>query len=240
MKMTFSLYRIIFVSMLVGLLGLSWPFDWIFSNPNTESFGGRAWLLKQIQIIKLQADNIDDEVLKLSLLAYVNATKKGMNNKPLLTVIDYSKPSAEKRLWVFDLKNGRALLNTWVSHGKNSGGLNADSFSNSPGSLKSSIGVFMTDASPYIGGNGYSLRLKGLERGINSNAYQRDIVIHGAWYVNPDIIRRYGQIGRSWGCPAVSLDLAKTLIDTIKENTLVFAYYPDQTWLRRSKFLANY
>jgi len=229
----------VFIFILIGLLGLSWPFDWVLSTPNTESFGGHAWLEKQIQIIKLQADNIDSDVLRLSLLAYINATKKGMYNKPLLTIIDYSKPSIEKRLWVFDLKRGRSLLNTWVSHGKNSGGLNSNSFSNSPGSLKSSIGLFMTDSTPYIGGHGYSLRLKGLEYGINNNAYKRDIVIHGAWYVNPDIIRRYGQIGRSWGCPAVSPELVKTLIDTIKENTLVFSYYPDKNWLARSKFLSN-
>jgi L,D-transpeptidase catalytic domain len=109
--------------------------------------------------------------------------------------------------------------------------------SNIPGSLKSSIGVFVTDRGPYIGGNGYSLRMRGLEDGINDNAYRRDIVIHGAWYVNADTIRRYGAIGRSWGCPAVSDSTAKSLIDTIKENTLIFAYYPDKHWLSRSKYV---
>ena len=91
---------------------------------------------------------------------------------------------------------------------------------------------------PYQGGNGYSLRMRGLEQGVNDKAYDRDIVFHGAWYVNPDTIRKYGQLGRSWGCPAVREDLAKPLIDTIKEQTVVFAYYPDKKWLSHSKFLS--
>jgi hypothetical protein len=229
--------QIIFFFALLSLCGFSWPFSWLFSNPNPEKVGSSLWLAKQTQIINAETKNIDQKVLRLSLLAYANARKKGFDSKQLLTVIDYSKPSTEKRLWVFDLKSGRTLFNTWVSHGKNSGGVNASSFSNSPGSLKSSIGVFVT-ADPYIGGNGYSLRMRGLERGINDNAYNRDIVIHGAWYVNPDTIKRYGAIGRSWGCPAVSEGLSKSLINTIKENTVVFAYYPDRKWLNSSTFLS--
>ena len=236
MKIVTFFYRFLFFTSLFGLFAFTWPFEW--SETNQEKLGSSAWLERQINIIKSHS-NIDTQVLKLSLLAYANAAKRGLNNKSVLTVIDYSKPSTEKRLWVFDLKSGRSLINTWVSHGKNSGGINSASFSNSPGSLKSSIGVFVTDWTPYMGGNGYSLRLKGLEAGVNNNAYRRDIVIHGAWYVNSDVIRKYGQIGRSWGCPAVSPALAKTLIDTIKQNTLVFAYYPDQSWLRHSKFLAS-
>ncbi len=230
-------YKVLFLISLIGLLGLSWPFGWLLSNPNKEPFGTNAWLQKQMQILQSQADNINTQVLRLSLIAYMNAKKKGVTNKrELLTVIDYSKPSSERRLWVFDLKNGRTLFNTWVTHGKNSGDVKAYSFSNTNGSLKSSIGVFVTDSS-YMGGNGYSLRLRGLERGINDNAYSRDIVVHGAWYANPDNIKKYGQLGRSWGCPAVGKELARPLIDTIKEDTLLVAYYPDRTWLARSPFL---
>ncbi len=229
--------HIIFSFALLGLFGFIWPFSWLFSNPNPEKIGTSAWINKQVQIIESQTSNIDAKVLRLSLQAYIKARQKGYDNKQLLTVIDYSKPSSERRLWVFDLKKGHTLFNTWVSHGKNSGGMSANSFSNSPGSLKSSLGVFVTDK-PYIGGKGYSLRMRGLERGVNDNAYRRDIVFHGAWYVNPDTIRRYGQVGRSWGCPAVSTDTARSLIDTIKENTVVFAYYPDRKWLNRSEFLA--
>ncbi|TAK72853.1 MAG: murein L,D-transpeptidase catalytic domain family protein, partial [Gammaproteobacteria bacterium] len=104
------------------------------------------------------------------------------------------------------------------------------------GSLKSSLGVFVTDE-PYMGGDGYSLRLKGLEPGVNDNAYRRDVVIHGAWYVDPSVARQYGEMGRSWGCPAVGKELAKPIIDTIKGNTVLFAYYPDQHWLSHSHYL---
>lgn len=197
-----------------------------------------SWINKEIQLIKSQAKNIDPKVLRLSLTAYLSAKQKGYAYKPILTVIDYSKPSTEKRLWVFNLDNGKTLFNTWVSHGKNSGGIIANSFSNIPGSLKSTIGLFLT-GNTYLGKNGYSLHMQGLEKGINNNAFARSIVVHGAWYVNPDTIRRYGQIGRSWGCPAVSKSLSRPLIDTIKNKSLIFAYYPDRNWLSHSKFLAG-
>lgn len=230
-----KIQRLLFLVALLSLCGFDWPFA--MYQPNLEKAGSVAWLTREMQMIKAHVGNIDDKVLRLSLVAYQHIRKKGLDNKQLLTVIDYSKPSTQKRLWVFDLKSGKALFNTWVSHGKNSGGLSATSFSNKNGSLKSSLGVFVTDT-PYIGGNGYSLRLRGLEPGVNDNAYLRNVVIHGAWYVNSDTIRQYGQVGRSWGCPAVSKNLARPLIDTIKDKTLVFVYYPDKNWLSHSQYLA--
>lgn len=232
-----NVYRTLFLFGLLASFGFSWPLAGLFSSSNAAPFGSGPWLQREMQIIKSQAGNIDNSVLRLGLIAYLNARKKGYAGKPILTVIDYSKPSNQRRLWVFDLRRNKTLFNTWVTHGKNSGGMNATSFSNSRGSLKSSIGVFVTDHS-YIGGNGYSLRLRGLESGVNDNAYRRNVVIHGAWYANPDIIGRYGQLGRSWGCPAVKADLARPLINTIKEKSLVFAYYPDRHWLSNSRFLA--
>jgi len=231
--------KLLFIFSIVGLLGLSWPFNWLFPNTNPERLGTNAWVNKQMEIIKTESSNINNKVLRLSLLAYVKARKLGLDNKELLTIIDYSLPSSEKRLWVFDLKRGHMLYNTWVSHGRNSGGTSSTSFSNKSGSLKSSFGVFVTESRPYMGGNGYSLRIHGLEAGVNDNAYNRDIVFHGARYVNADTVARYGQVGRSWGCPAVSDRLAKPLIDTIKERTVVFAYYPDKNWLEKSKFLSG-
>lgn len=232
-----KILKIVFLVSLFGLSGLRLPIDLLYSNANPETFGSKVWLEKQIKIIKASNSDIDAKVLRLSLMAYIKAKKAGFDSKQLLTVIDYSKPSTEKRLWVFNLKNGRTLFHTWVAHGKNTGGTMAKSFSNSPGSLKSSIGVFVTDIEPYQGGNGYSLRMRGLEEGVNDNAYDRDIVFHGAWYASPDTISHYGQLGRSWGCPAVREELAKPLIDTIKEQTVVFAYYPDKKWLTHSKYL---
>lgn len=228
----------ILILLLIPTIGFTSPFSWLFAHPNTEPYGTKAWFEKQVQIIQAQASTLDSKVLRYSLKAYMNVRKKGMDNKQLLTIIDYSKPSTEKRLWVFDLKSGRELFHTWVSHGKNTGDVNSTSFSNKPGSLKSSFGVFVTDSSPYMGGNGYSLRMRGLEAGVNDKAYDRDIVFHGAHYVNSASIKRYGRIGRSWGCPAVDEKMAKPLINTIKENTVVFAYYPDHNWLSHSKYLA--
>lgn len=193
-------------------------------------------LAQKAALIEAKASNLNPKVLKLGLIAYSNARDQGLDSKQLLTIIDFSKPSTERRLWVVDLKTNKVLFNTWVSHGKNSGGINASSFSNRRGSLKSSLGVFLTD-SPYFGKNGYSLHLKGLEQGFNDNAYERSIVIHGAPYVRASMIQAYGSIGRSWGCPAVSPRLATPLINTIKQKTLLFAYYPDQNWLRHSRFL---
>lgn len=232
-------YLLAFLTLFLTLFSscaFSWSLSWLFSVPITAPIGSTEWIHKEMSSIQ-SGSSINSSVLRTSLIAYINARRKGVpDHKQLLTVIDYSEPATEKRLWVFDLRRGRTLFNTWVSHGKNSGGVEATSFSNNPGSLKSSIGVFVTEE-PYIGKNGYSLRLRGLEQGINDNAYRRAVVIHGAWYVNPATIRRYGQIGRSWGCPAVSPTLSRPLINTIKDDTLLIAYYPDRHWLSHSRFL---
>lgn len=225
---------ILFLFAFLSIVGWG-PFSFL-TNRYVPS--GTPWIDQAVKTITSQATNIDPTVLKLSLTAYAKARALGMDNKGLLTIIDYSKPSTERRLWVVDLNKAKVLYNTWVTHGRNSGQLNATSFSNDPGSLKSTLGVFLTE-NPYVGGNGYSLRLIGLERGINDNAYRRDIVIHGAWYATENVARQYGQLGRSWGCPAVSANLARPLIDTIKGKTLLVAYYPDRKWLNRSPFLAG-
>jgi L,D-transpeptidase-like protein len=221
-------------------IAFSWPTSSSWSAPtiNTYPIGTSSWVRKELTILQNQASNINIKALRVGLEAYLRARKEGLDKRQLLTVIDFSKPSTERRLWVFDLKNNKTLFNTWVSHGKNSGGTTPTSFSNQVGSLKSSIGVFLTDE-PYIGHNGYSLRLKGLEPGINDNAYRRNVVIHGARYVGADTLNKYGQIGRSWGCPAVDKRTSRPLIDTIKENTLLVAYYPDPKWLSHSQFLTG-
>ncbi|MBV9575368.1 MAG: murein L,D-transpeptidase catalytic domain family protein [Gammaproteobacteria bacterium] len=230
-------YRILFLLSLLFSLGFSWPWPLsvLFSSSNTETFGSNPWLQKEEQIFSSRTD-INSHVLHLSLVAYIHAKKKGLVQNPYLTVVDFSKPSNEKRLWVLDLNNGREVFDTFVSHGKNSGGLVPTSFSNTSGSLKSSLGVYLTEDT-YFGKDGYSLHLRGLERGINDNAYRRSVIIHGAWYVNPDTIRKYGQAGKSWGCLAVGSDLAKPIINTIKDRSVVFAYYPDRNWLSHSQYL---
>jgi len=155
---------------------------------------------------------------------------------PTLTLIDYSKPSVEPRFFVFDLGTGRLLFKELVAHGKDSGENRTEHFSNRDGSFMSSLGAF-TAQETYMGGNGYSLRLAGLEPGFNDRARERAIVIHGAPYVNSALSASQGRIGRSWGCPALREAVAHDVIDTIRGGGVVYSYYPDQRWLTTSKFL---
>ena len=155
-----------------------------------------------------------------------------------LGVIDYSRPSTEPRLWVFDLARHRLLFEEWVAHGRNSGDNLTARFSNREGSYMTSLGGF-TAQETYMGGNGYSLRLRGLEPGFNDQARQRAIVIHGAPYVNPVAAKLQGRLGRSLGCPAVRPQVARQLIDSIRDGTFVFAYYPDKDWLQHSRLLSG-
>lgn len=224
----------------LAISGWSWgPLSFLFSPTASMPKGMEGWINQEVALINAQAHNIDPIVLRMSLAAYIRARQRGLDNKQLLTIIDYSKPSTARRLWVVDFRRGIVLFNTWVTHGKNSGEIQATSFSNEPGSLKSSLGVFLTIGEPYVGSNGYSLRLLGLERGINDNAYRRDIVVHGAWYANHNVVSKYKQLGRSWGCPAVSEEMVKPLINTIRDKTLVFVYYPDRHWINNSTFLTG-
>jgi hypothetical protein len=206
------------------------------SNVNNDAVGSSAWISQVTRVIISQADNLDPTVLKLGLNAYVKARHEGFDSKQLLTIVDYSKPSHERRLWVIDLRNERVLFNTYVAHGQNSGADRVTSVSNDPRSLQSSVGVYVTSET-YTGHNGYSLRVRGLERGFNDNAYRRDVVFHGAWYAGADIAKQRGVLGRSWGCMAVDQKTIRPLIDTIKNNTVVMAYYPDRNWLRHSAYI---
>ncbi|HEU5164819.1 MAG TPA: murein L,D-transpeptidase catalytic domain family protein [Chitinophagaceae bacterium] len=158
-------------------------------------------------------------------------------NDSIVSIIDFSLPSTDKRLYVVDLKNYQVLYNTYVAHGRNSGKETANSFSNSPSSNKSSLGFYKT-LGTYIGKHGYSLKLEGLEKGINDNAYNRAIVMHGANYVNPDYIPRLGYIGRSQGCPAVAPREATPIINTIKDGSCLFIYSPNTAYQEHSPILS--
>lgn len=149
--------------------------------------------------------------------------KTQQRKKQLLTIIDFSKPSTQKRFYVIDLRTNRLLYHTYVSHGVNSGGKVANRFSNTVNSRQSSLGTFLTDTT-YYGGNGYSLRLDGLTKGINDNARRRYIVVHGADYATESFIRRHGYLGRSWGCPALPEELSKEIINTIKGGSVIYAH----------------
>ncbi|GAA0911834.1 murein L,D-transpeptidase catalytic domain family protein [Rothia nasimurium] len=182
------------------------------------------------------APSADPKVIDLAVQASECAQTQSGTPSDRLAVIDYSKPSSQPRLWVFDVVRRKLLFQELVAHGKNSGDATATRFSNAPESLASSLGLFRT-ADPYMGKNGYSLRMTGLEPGTNDQALARAIVIHGAAYVNEAMARMAGRIGRSWGCPAVRTAVAHKLIDTLKGGQMVFSYYPDKRWLASSPYL---
>jgi hypothetical protein len=174
-----------------------------------------------------QAPSINPQALQAALTSLRQLQTNGLNvRSDVLAVIDYTKPSTEPRLWVFDLIRTRILFLELVAHGRNSGDNRAVRFSNQSGSLMSSLGIFLT-RNTYIGEHGLSLRLQGLEKGINDKSMERAIVIHAASYVSERVARREGRIGRSWGCPAVRPEISLRLIKTIENGTLLLAYYPE-------------
>lgn len=184
-----------------------------------------------------QAPGLRSEVLRLALEASESATERGLvKRRDILTVIDYSLPSSQPRLFVFNLVTRKLLFRELVAHGRNSGDNEASYFSNEPGSLATSLGLFVT-ADPYVGENGYSLRLRGLEEGVNDMAWDRAIVMHGAKYVSRAAVRALGRLGRSWGCPAVRAEVAHRIINTVRGGSALFAYYPEKSWLKSSSFL---
>jgi hypothetical protein len=163
--------------------------------------------------------------------------EKGLISKNILTLIDFSMSSNSKRLWVIDLSTNTILYNSLVAHGRNTGNEFATSFSNSAQSFKSSLGFYAT-GEIYSGKHGKSLRLDGLEKGINSNARDRAVVIHGAEYVSNSFIQNNKRLGRSLGCPALPIKLASEIIQTIKDKSCLFIYYPSDSYKMASKLVS--
>ncbi len=205
-------------------------------SSSSTSFATSAFDLNaETSHLAQKAPQLNKKVLKLALAAYQKASRKGAVKKPVLTVIDYSLPSSKQRMWVFDIRREKLLYNTYVAHGKNSGADVPHHFSNQSSSKETSLGTYVTRGT-YMGSKGYSLNLQGLEKGFNDNAFNRRVVIHGAWYVEPDFIKRAGRAGRSWGCPSIAQTLAKPVINTIKNGSVVFAYYPDRNYLSHTGY----
>jgi hypothetical protein len=182
------------------------------------------------------APELNPQVLKSALSAMQCAVSSGASPAQNLAVIDYSQPSTARRLWIFDMRKKTLVLRDLVAHGQKSGENFATQFSNNEGSHQSSLGLFRTQES-YQGANGYSLRMDGLEPGINDSARERAIVIHPASYVNPLWSQTQGRIGRSQGCPAVRPQVARQVVDKLKDGQFMFAWYPDQHWLQSSAYL---
>lgn len=168
--------------------------------------------------------------------AYTGYKKLNTKKKDILTIIDFSSPSSKKRMYILDMANRKVLFESYVSHGRNSGELYATSFSNQSGSHKSSLGFYETQ-NTYMGANGYSLILNGLEKGINDQAKPRAIVIHGADYCTPETIASSGRLGRSFGCPSIPPELTEPIINTIKDGSLLYIYADNDNYFQRTKIL---
>ena len=196
-----------------------------------------------ISLLFSPEETVADSSLRVSLLSMAregheqySATAEIDSDK--VVIIDYSRPSSQKRLYVVDLSNDQVLLETYVAHGKNSGGLNVESVSNKVNSNQSSLGFFKI-SERYVGKHGESYRLDGLEFGFNHNARKRAVVIHSAWYVNEEIIKSQGRLGRSFGCPALSKEVYAEFQDLIHPNSLLFVYYPDEKYFAHSAVLGG-
>ena len=187
-------------------------------------------------MLSLDSLGLSAEAFKEAITGYQNLRNAGTVLNNILSIVDFSLPSYKKRLFVLDMENGKLLFNTLVAHGRNSGQLYATRFSNRNRSFESSLGFYLTGET-YFGQNGYSLRLLGMEQGFNDNAYSRGIVIHPAEYVNDEISKTYGRLGRSEGCPAIPSDIHRSVIETIKNGTCFFVYGKDKRYASRSKLL---
>lgn len=219
------------------------PLIWLISNlglsdkepiaTNTSGSKAKSEILID-NLSEKHADLPSHAALDLALQGYEKLENE--LKKPILSVIDFSLPSTEKRLWIIDVAKQDILLHTVVSHGRNSGMLMAEKFSNIPESNQSSLGFYKTGET-YQGKHGYSLRLDGLEKGINDQARNRAIVIHGADYAREEVAKMSGRLGRSLGCPAVPTELSREVIDLMKEGSLLFIYAPDQTYLSQIPLL---
>lgn len=189
--------------------------------------------------LKLNSLGLSREAFDYAIKGYNHLRSTGkLKNDKIISIVDFSLPSGKKRLFILDLINHKILFNTFVAHGRNSGKDFAKKFSNKNESYQSSLGFYVTHNS-YDGKHGYSLRLEGEEQGINDNAINRAIVMHSAWYVNENIARRQGYIGRSQGCPAIPEELHKPIIEKIKNGSCLFLYSPDKNYTSQSPILKH-
>lgn len=216
-----------------------------FSNAQTGLSKERQLALKKAELnIKELYNELNAAQYTLSFTAFRYAyigyqtmkKQHRLNNKELFSIIDFTKDCNSKRFYTIDLEKMKIVYYTYVAHGKKSGERMATSFSDAVESNKSSIGFYIT-GNTYNGGNGYSLILHGDEKGYNSNLAKRSVVVHAADYANEDYIARNGRMGRSLGCPALPENIYKQVIETIKEKTMIFAYYNDAKYLKTSKYL---
>ncbi len=187
--------------------------------------------------LDLENAGLSREVFNLAMKGYETLLNEGQVVKSsVITIIDFSKPSTEKRFYVLDIDSMKLLFQTYVAHGMKSGALYANHFSNKSGSHMSSLGFYIT-GNTYFGQHGYSLKLNGEEAGINDNAQRRAIVIHSADYASDHYVQKIGYLGRSYGCPALPREVSGPIIETIKEGSCLFVYAPNEKYLSKSQLL---
>lgn len=223
--------RRIFFLLILSLLPVTYSYTYdINSERSVDAIADSYRLYNEMGL----EDTLNFDAFDQAVKGYAKIEGK---KKDIITIIDFTKPSTEKRLYVIDLQHKKLLFASHVSHGKNSGENYATSFSNINGSHQSSLGFFLTEET-YYGKNGYSLKLEGLEKGVNDKAKERAIVVHGAKYSNPSVINGAGRLGRSFGCPALPTELAKPIINTIKDGSVLYIYANNKDYIAQSSVLS--
>lgn len=204
------------------------------NNPVSEEALLKEEALSMYEEMELEEIGLSSTAFEFAWKGYKHLLdKKKIRKKEILTICDFSQSSRNKRMYIVDIDANKVLINTYVAHGRNSGGEYAQSFSNSPESHKSSLGFYITQQT-YFGGHGLALKINGVEKGINDKANARHIVIHGSDYIGDKFLRDNPFNGRSFGCPAVPEKETKEVINTIKNGSCFFIYHPSSTYIKKS------
>lgn len=199
-----------------------------FEDTNTDMYS----------LLKLSENGLSNDIFLKALKGFRKLDSAGkLQNPTILTIVDFSQSSKNKRLYVIDFQNQKLLYNTYVAHGRNTGDEYAKYFSNVAGTLKSSLGFYVTRNEVMGARVGLSLVIHGLEKGFNDHAVRRQIIMHGAEYATEDFIKRTGRLGRSYGCPSLPPDLIKPVFESIKGGSCLFIYYDDPKYLQTSSLL---
>jgi hypothetical protein len=210
----------------------------VLDRAGSEEISGLEKKTDIYSLLNLSQIGLSNEAYQLGLKGFNHLKKNGkLPNTSILTIIDFSQSSNKKRMYVIDLYKKTLLFNTYVAHGRNTGDEYAEQFSNIPGTFQSSLGFYITENMAIGSKVGLSLILKGLEKGFNDKAREREIIIHGADYATEDFIQKHGRLGRSYGCPSLPPDLIKPVAETIKDGTCLFIYKHDDNYIKKSSVL---
>lgn len=213
------------------------PVSSISADPHSFYDNAKDEISSLYRLLDLQTLGLSEQAFAYAMKGYKTLQKKKLIGETgYLAICDFSQSSKNKRFYLLDLVNNEVMVNTYVAHGRNSGGEYANRFSNRPKSLQSSLGFYIT-SNTYFGEHGLSLRVRGIEPGFNDKAMRRNIVLHGADYIQEDWLRTSKVMGRSYGCPAVPKEECNRIIDILKNGNCLFIYHPSKNYLKGSKIL---